>query len=360
MRAPLLLLLSLTVGATALSQRVAVVTGASRGIGKAIAVALGEQGFAVYALARSSRTGGRAESPDARALPEGVELSVEATAEAITAAGGRGIALRCDIGDDADLERALRQVADEEKRLDVLVCSAYSTPPGKLRGPFWEQGMPMWDAVNGVGLRSVFAACTAAVPLMIETRKAQPSAGAPLICLVSSFGGKSYTFNVPYGVGKAAIDRLALDMGYQLKAHGVATTALYPGLVQTEANREMVRLGTWDEASGGLDLSGGETPALSGRAVAALTALPAEDLLERSGSVEVVAELAKEFGFAEDDGSVPPSIRSLRYLLPNFVFPAIEKDAGQPVPAWVRDNVPDVLLPWSVFSSGPPPEMDNR
>ena len=177
MRAPLLLLLSLTVGATALSQRVAVVTGASRGIGKAIAVALGEQGFAVYALARSSRTGGRAESPDARALPEGVELSVEATAEAITAAGGRGIALRCDIGDDADLERALRQVADEEKRLDVLVCSAYSTPPGKLRGPFWEQGMPMWDAVNGVGLRSVFAACTAAVPLMIETRKAQPSAG---------------------------------------------------------------------------------------------------------------------------------------------------------------------------------------
>ena len=183
----------------------------------------------------------------------------------------------------------------------------------------------MWDAVKGVGLRSVFAACTAAVPLMIETRKAQPSAGAPLICLVSSFGGKSYTFNVPYGVGKAAIDRLALDMGYQLKAHGVATTALYPGLVQTEANREMVRLGTWDEARwtrpewrrdaraqrprGGADRSAG------GGSPGAL------------GIVEVVAELAKESA-AEDDGSVPPSIRSLRYLLPNFVFPAIEKDAA--------------------------------
>ena len=193
-----------------------------------------------------------------------------------------------------------------------------------------------------------------------DTEGPDPSAGAPLICLVSSFGGKSYTFNVPYGVGKAAIDRLALDMGYQLKAHGVATTALYPGLVQTEANREMVRLGTWDEASGGLDLSGGETP---------VAQRPRGGGADRSagggspgalGIVEVVAELAKEFGFAEDDGSVPPSIRSLRYLLPNFVFPAIEKDAGQPVPAWVRDNVPDVLLPWSVFSSGPPPEMDNR
>ena len=108
--------------------------------------------------------------------------------------------------------------------------------------------MAMWDAVNGVGLRSVFAACSAAVPLMIDTRKAHPAAGAPLICLVSSFGGKSYTFNVPYGVGKAAIDRLALDMGYQLRKRGVAVVSLYPGVVRTEGNLEMDRRGTSEES----------------------------------------------------------------------------------------------------------------
>ena len=152
------------------------------------------------------------------------------------------------------------------------------------------------------------------------------------------------------------VDRLAGDMALQLKKHGVATTALYPGLVRTEANLEMVDMGTWDEASGGLDLDVGETPAFSGRGLVALLGLPQADLLARSGNVEVIAELADEFGFDDVDGARPCSIRSLRYLLPNFVFPQVEKEAGKPVPAWIRDNVPDVLLPWSVFSAGPPPE----
>ena len=94
------------------------------------------------------------------------------------------------------------------------------------------------------------------------------------------------------------------------------------------------------------------------RAVCALAALPASEMLEeRSGKVVVVAELARERGFAEDDGSVPPSIRSLKYLAPNFIFPQIEQEAGEPLPAWLKDNVPDVLLPWVVFSGGPPPEL---
>ena len=142
----------------------------------------------------------------------------------------------------------------------------------------------------------------------------------------------------------------------------MCTTTLYPGLVRTEANLQMVEDGTWDAASGGLDLSAGETPALSGRAVVALAALGKDEMLARSGNVEVVAELAAERGFAEADGTRPPSIRSLKYLLPNFVFPAIEKDLGEgkTLPAWLKNNVPDVLLPWSTFSSGPPPDMDSR
>mmetsp|Transcript_41865 Transcript_41865/g.98109 ORF Transcript_41865/g.98109 Transcript_41865/m.98109 type:complete len:221 (+) Transcript_41865:516-1178(+) len=220
--------------------------------------------------------------------------------------------------------------------------------------------MEMWDAVNGVGLRQVYSACRAAAPKMIETARDRKEERPPLICLVSSFGGKSYTFNVAYGVGKAAVDRLAVDMSYQLKKYGVATTALYPGLVKTEANLQMVVDGTWDAASGNLDLSKGETPAFSGRAVAKLVSLSKEEMMARSGNVEVVAEIAKELGFTEIDGTQPSSIRSLKYLLPNFVFPQVEKEAGKPVPDWMKNNVPDILLPWSVFSSGPPPETDTR
>ena len=258
------------------------------------------------------------------------------------------------------MAKAISSVAEAEGRLDVLVCSAFSTPPGKLRDDFWKQGVDMWDACNGVGLRGVYSTCVHATPHMIETAKAQASGrGAPpLIVLVSSFGGKSYTFNVAYGVGKCAVDRLANDMGFQLAKHDVATCSLYPGLVATEANLEMEVRGTWKEASGGLELAGGETPKLSGRAVCALAGLDADALMARSGSVQVVAELADELGFSEDDGSVPPSIRSLRYLAPNFIFPQIEKEAGKPLPSWLTENVPDWLLPWSVFSSGPPPEPE--
>jgi dehydrogenase/reductase SDR family protein 1 len=260
------------------------------------------------------------------------------------------------------MEDLVRTIYEEQGRLDILVCAAYSTPNNQssgLRGEFWNQPMAMWDEINGLGLRQVYAACRAAAPYMIETAKLVPSP-PPLMCLVSSFGGKSYTFNVAYGIGKAAVDRMATDMSYQLKKHGVATTALYPGLVKTEANLQMVVDGTWDEASGNLDLEQGETPAFSGRAVATLTSLDKDAMMARSGNVEVVAEMAKEFGFADIDGSQPPSIRSLRYLLPNFVFPQIEKESGLSLPSWIKDNIPDILLPWSTFSSGPPPEMDTR
>ncbi len=118
----------------------------------------------------------------------------------------------------------------------------------------------------------------------------------------------------------------------------------------------MVEDGTWDEASGGLDLALGETPTFSGRAIARLASLDSDAMLARSGSVEVVAELATEFDFTDVDGACPASIRSLQYLLPNFVFPQIENESGKPLPGWFRDNVPDLLLPWSMFS-GPPPEQ---
>eukprot|EP00529_Nitzschia_sp_RCC80_P012073 CAMPEP_0113451628 /NCGR_PEP_ID=MMETSP0014_2-20120614/6434_1 /TAXON_ID=2857 /ORGANISM="Nitzschia sp." /LENGTH=561 /DNA_ID=CAMNT_0000342985 /DNA_START=182 /DNA_END=1868 /DNA_ORIENTATION=+ /assembly_acc=CAM_ASM_000159 len=420
--------------------RVAVVTGASRGIGRGIAYELGldeTTSWVVYCVGRSTRScggglGGKHQrrkswswptvrrrrqvinevgseidrpppSPrtvqlldDQRPVDPTLDLSVESIAEEITSSSSSrtnsiGIPVPCDLSEDEAVAAIFDQVRQKHGRLDLLVCSAYATPPQPppdepetdtitskatntgLRGNFWDQSIDMWDAVNGIGLRQVYACCREAAPLMIETAamfnvsatepsstSSSPPPPPPLICFVSSFGGKSYTFNVAYGVGKAGVDRMALDMSYQLSEFGVATTSLYPGLVKTEANMQMEIDGTWDEASGGLDLSQGETPRFSGRALVQLTKVSKDEMMKRSGQVEVVAELAREFGFTDVDQSRPPSIRSLRYLLPNFVFPSIEKESDQPIPEWVKSNVPDILLPWSVFSSGPPPEMDTR
>jgi dehydrogenase/reductase SDR family protein 1 len=360
--------------------RVAVVTGASRGIGRGIALELGSAGYTVYCLGRSTSSSSTTTTTQddetettnvikfQRPVGENLDLTVESAATEITNRGGIGIPMPCDLSQDGVIEDILANIQTEEKRLDVLVCSAYTTPPEGIRGEFWKQDLDMWDYVNGVGLRQVYAACRSASPIMIETaakakKNSAQSPPPPLICLVSSFGGKSYTFNVAYGVGKAAIDRLSTDMSYQLSKYSVATTTLYPGLVQTEANLQMDVDGIWEEQSGGLDLSVGETPSFSGKAVVQLASLSKDKMMKRSGHVEVVAELAKEFNFYDDDNNKhrPASIRSLKYLLPNFVFPTIEKEnGGTPIPNWIKNNVPDLLVPWSIFSSGPPPDMDSR
>ena len=345
-----------------LSGRVAVVTGATRGIGKGIALELGAAGCTVYVAGRSSRKSGM--SSERPLGEEFTDCTVEGTAEEIDAlpGPGRGVPAKMDAGDDRQVSALLEKVREEQGgQLDCIVCSAFTTPPelndASFRDDFWKQGAPMWDACHGVGLRGAYLACCGAAPLMIETAGGGGGGSRPLMVLISSFGGKSYTFNVAYGVGKAGADRLASDMAVQLSEHGVDTVSLYPGLVQTEGNVEMDRRGEWEAASGGLDLSTGETPRFSGRAVARLLSDP-DRMREQSGKVVVVAELAKEDGFTDSDGRSPPSIRSLKFILPNFVFPQIEKESGAPLPAWITDNVPDILLPWSVFSGGPPPTSD--
>jgi len=340
------------------NQRVAVVTGASRGIGKGVAIELGRLGFTVYATGRSSRVSGITTERD---MPVDEEVTVDATAEAVTAAGGHGVGIRCDHSNDGEFDAIIEEISSTVGRLDVLVYSAFQTPPNmdtaQFRAPFWTQDGAMWDSVHGVGLRSAYLACCAAAPLMISTatQSSKSHASLPLIVLISSFGGRSFVFNVAYGVQKAATDRLALDMHWQLQKHGVCTVSLYPGVVRTEGNLEMQRRGKWADASGGIDLTCGESPVYTGRAVAALCSLDAEQLCRRSGQVQVVAELAKELGFRDADGQQTPSIRSLKFILPNFVFPQIEAESGAAIPSWIRNYVPDWLIPWNIFSSAPPP-----
>ena len=266
-----------------LSGATTIVTGASRGVGKGIALGLGEAGATVYVTGRSVERG---------AFPG----TIGETAAEVTALGGKGIAVACDHGDDAQVEALFARVLGEAGKIGVLVNNAFAIPDGKIIAPFWELPIAQWDTLHRVGLRSHYVASVFAAKAMIGLKNG-------LIVNVSSFGAKIYAVNVAYGVGKAGVDRLSRDAARELRAHGVCVVSLWPGVVKTERLLlEHERIG-FDPAK-----SQAESPQFSGRAVAALAADPRR--MERTGQALVVAELAKEYGFTDLDGSQPASLRA--------------------------------------------------
>src|SRR5579862_8085939 len=274
---------------------VAVVTGASRGIGKGIALELGAIGATVYASGRTATAGG--------VLPG----TVGETAQLVDELGGHGIAAVCDHHDDAQVEALFARVLDEQGRIDVLVNNVFSAPDLSqwLGKPFWELPIEAWDEVIDIGVRSHYVAARWAAPAMIAQ-------GGGLIVNVSSSGAIHYAHVVSYGVGKAALDRMTADMAHELAPHGVAVVSVWPGLVRTE----LVLMGAVagpDGAStielpgeGVFDLSRAESPRFTGRAVAALATDP--DRLARTGQALAVNQLAADYGFTDVDGSVPVTL----------------------------------------------------
>ena len=263
-----------------LEGQIAIVTGASRGVGKGIALGLGEAGATVYVTGRSVTPG---------TLPG----TIGETAEQVSALGGRGIAVACDHSIDADVAALFQRVLEESGRVDLLVNNAFAVPEGKLVAPFWELPIAQWDVMHRVGLRSHYVASWHAAPPMIAQKRG-------LIVNVSSFGAKIQAVNVAYGVGKAGVDRMTRDMGRELKDHGVTVISLWPGVVKTE------RL-LADPDRLGFDTTQGESPTLSGRAVAAVAADPQR--IGKTSQALVVAELAREYGFTDIDGSIPVSLK---------------------------------------------------
>ena len=291
--------------ATPLRGVVALVTGASRGIGKGVALELGSLGASVYFT-------GRTLAPDAN--PLGGTLGQ--TVAEIEAQGGEGVAVRCDHADDAQVRAVFDRIRRERGRLDILVNNACSAQDmGRHIGLLaWEQPLEAWDEVHRVGLRSAYVASVLAAPLMLAQRSG-------LIANVSSMGAVSYLHSVAYGTAKAGLDKLAADLAYELAPHGVSAVSLWPGLVRTELILSQCR----DNGRGGLemvlpahagetgpeqviDLAISESPRFTGRAVAAL--FRDEKRQAKSGRAFARAELALEYGFSDVDGKQPPVIRN--------------------------------------------------
>ncbi|MCP5147344.1 MAG: SDR family NAD(P)-dependent oxidoreductase [Pseudomonadales bacterium] len=270
------------------SDRVAVVTGASRGAGRGIALALGATGATVYVTGRTRREG---DAP----LPG----TVEATAAAVTAAGGRGIAVFCDHADDRDTRRLFERVGDEQGRLDILVNNATLIHDALTAvGPFWEKPLELVDILD-VGLRSHYTASWFAAPLLLAN-------GEGLIVNTSSFGGRIYMHGPAYGAGKAAVDKMAHDMAVDFRPHRVAVLSLWLGLLATE--RTLRVFAAEPEKYAGLR-DATESPEFTGRVIDALARDPA--LMDKSGQVWIGAELARQYGVRDTDGRQPQSPRLL-------------------------------------------------
>lgn len=274
--------------------KIAVVTGANRGVGKGIALALGEAGATVYVTGRATQQGQSSRGG-----------TIHEVAAEVDRLGGQGIAVRCDHASDGDIEALMRRVESEQGRLDVLVNNVFSLPEQLFASPpfwAWKDTIPMWDAMHGVGLRSHFVASAMAAPLLIRQQRG-------LIVNISSWAAVMYLFNASYGVGKAALDRLSADMAHELRPHGVAVVSLWPGVVRTERILEEVGQNPGFAAAFAQLAAAVESPWLAGRAVAALTGDP--QVFARSGQVLVAAELAEQYGFTDVDGSCSVSIRKL-------------------------------------------------
>jgi NAD(P)-dependent dehydrogenase (short-subunit alcohol dehydrogenase family) len=251
-----------------LADRVAVVTGGSRGIGRGIAGELARHGARVFVT-------GRTES-DLDTIGEGT------------------IGIRCDHGVDAEVDAAFDRIANEGGAIDILVNNVWGGYERMIENgeftwmkPFWEQPLWRWDAMFSAGVRAHYHASQRAAVGMVARQRG-------LIVNISHWAAQKHLGNVAYGVSKAATDKMTAHMASELHTHGVTVVALYPGMVRTE---KVMAAAAW------LDLSNSESPEFIGRAIAALAA--DANVLRSTGQVLVAAALALEYGFTDIDGKQP-------------------------------------------------------
>jgi NAD(P)-dependent dehydrogenase (short-subunit alcohol dehydrogenase family) len=277
---------------------VAIVTGASRGAGRGIAVELGAAGASVYVTGRSTRERPAGSYASILSLSELSALpgSIDETAEAVERAGGRASAVRCDHTLEQDVSALFARVQHEAGRIDLLVNNAWGgheSFDGVFQAPFWEHPLAHWDSMFDRGVRNHLLASRYAAPLMVRQKRG-------LIVTTTFWDRDRYLRgNLFYDLAKSTMNRLAFGMAEELRPHGVASLAVSPGWMRTE----LVLAGHktdeahWRERPA---LARTESPRYLGRAVAALAGDPA--VLSKSGTVHRVADLAREYGFSDIDG----------------------------------------------------------
>lgn len=314
-----------------LQGKIALVTGATRGLGKGIAIGLGEAGATVYIT-------GRTLNPT-EVADENIGGTLQETTLEVEKAGGVCIPVQVDHSDDQQVRLLFERINTEQNgQLDLLVNNVFSGVQAIANAygkPFWKHEPSLWDAINNVGLRSHYIASVFAARLMSQRQQG-------LICTISSWGGMSYIFGAAYGVGKAARDRLAADMAVELKSNNIASLSIWPGIVGTEQMSSFVEEMNTPE---GLepqntmirDRYNWETPLLTGRVIAALAAEP--NIMGLTGKVQIVAELAQRYKIVDQDGNLPVSLRSLRFILPSAI--SILKKSP-----WL---IPDLKIPWFIL-----------
>lgn len=276
---------------------IAVVTGASRGAGAGIAHALGSHGCTVYVTGRTQNS--------AEGTPAG---TIDDTAARVTAAGGTGIAVRIDHGQDEQVKALFDQIGQEQGRIDILVNNAAIIRDEMMgRTKFWEEPINVIDTLD-VGLRSSYVATVYAAPLMLPQ-------GKGLVAFTSSSGGVHYAFGPAYGVPKAGTDKMAADMAVDFKDAGIAAVSIWMGSLLTDRVRKIIA--SKPDKFGHI-LDSAETPELTGHVIWALYNDP--NLLDVSGKTLIGAELAELYGITDEEGRQPPSYRELFGVHPHPQF----------------------------------------
>lgn len=254
-----------------LDGRISLVTGATRGIGRGVALVLGETGATVYVTGRTT---------------------VDEIAAEVTARGGLGIPVRTDHADDSQVEALFERIDRECGRLDLVVGNVwggYADHDWRTFGaPLWEQPLSRWQAMFESGLRAQLTTARLASARMVEQ-------GAGLIVFTGAWDDPGeYLGNLYYDVSKAAVSRLVTGLGHELRERGVSVVGIVPGFTSTEAV-----VGAF--AAEGMDPpEAAHSPEYVGRAVVCVAADPGATSL--NGTSVQTATLGGRYGFADVDG----------------------------------------------------------
>jgi len=331
-----------------LAGKVALVTGATRGVGKGVALQLGQAGCTVYITGRTVKPTGDNKG------------SLTETADEIKRRGGRCIPCKVDHENDQQIMELFQQIAREQNnRLDILVNSAYKAGNTLLshsgQQNFWDMPPEIWDEINNVGLRNNYICCVYAARMMVPAKQG-------LIINISSLGGLQYMFNVPYGVGKAAVDRLTKDAGMELASSNITCLSLYPGIVKTELLMDLIHSQKGAQVKGSCGCNsrlvnmmsgkmgtmkitdsvvkmGGESTEFTGKVVAALAQDP--KVMSYNSQCMLVADYANAHGIVDVDNRQIMSVRQLAFFT-QMMLPERMQFINRFIPGFIK--IPSFVL----------------